>query len=222
VQSINGTTLPNGAWKLSWQLLNEQNKTVNEGAVILDGTDTAQLKNWRWPKMVAENINRANSPLKAGAQDAENKAITPADSRYQNELWLPKSLVDKGYSVTLNQQPLAADELPKPEWILAKSDKGDDLYIDSESVGALKPGEKINLVINHGKPIVFTPQSDRLGKFHWSHDLAEFINKQGKSAGVMAGEKGADGVTPLVSQYRNRIWVKESTTTVSYTITAAN
>lgn len=155
-------------------------------------------------------------------QDAENKAITPADSSYQNELWLPKSLVDKGYSVTLNQQPLAADELPKPVWILAKSDKGDDLYIDSESVGALKPGEKINLVINHGKPIVFTPQSDRLGKFHWSHDFAEFINKQDKSAGVMAGEKGADGVTPLVSQYRNRIWVKESTTTVSYTITAAN
>lgn len=50
-------TLPNGVWKLSWQLLDEQNKTVNEGAVILDGTDTVQLKNWRWPKMVAENIN---------------------------------------------------------------------------------------------------------------------------------------------------------------------
>lgn len=62
---------------------------------------------------------------------------------------------------------------------------------------------------------IFTPNENEAGQYTWPKKLAEKINAN--SINIRAGEMDENGnITPIGSQYRNKLWAKESSDLIVY------
>ncbi|NIH45819.1 hypothetical protein HBM95_23390 [Enterobacter asburiae] len=191
---------------ITWQVNTPDGTSLDSGALTLPAADPDMLGITAWPLRLAEAINRSGGALKAG--EMENGVITPLASSYRNHFWLPEGEKWQGATVRLAFLPSEATD---DKWRLNNRD-------DSALPASLVTGEQSVLP----EKMVFELFSKKSGarsplevdglntknRFTWAMDVARKVNAQ--SDVIKLGEVSADGgqtVSPLASQYRNRLWV---------------
>lgn len=210
VKQIEAKDLPQKPHKIAWEVRDEKNNLVELGSLNIDGIDPMLLDKYRWPLLVSEAINKSKGMLKAGVKN-EAGEIKPLASQSHNHLWLPDFYQAKGYtaSLTATETELSYE----PVWILNTKPSA---IINNEGEN-LPVGSTIVLTVNDDATHQNTEHTftvTRSDRFLWARDFAAFINKEAGKLGVSAGEKLSNDdslPSPLISQYRNKLWVKATT-----------
>lgn len=211
LHNIDGNLIPESErglpHRISWEVHKDNNRVdAASGHLDIDGSDPMLLDPFRWPMLVSEAINRQGGILKAGVKQQKGDSIVPGKpeaSQYQNWLWLAENKVSEGYHVSLSVDLL--QDVPESVWSLNfgtqqafTSEEGDDFSKKTIHFTVDREGEKTQ------EYTFTTREKDR---FMAVADIARQVNKA--IPDVQLGEKASgDIVTPLASQYRNKIWVK--------------
>ena len=191
---------------ITWQVNAPDGTSLDSGSLTLPAADPDMLGITAWPLRLAEAINRSGGALKAG--EMENGVITPLASSYRNHFWLPEGDKWQGATVRLTFLPTADDS---GKWRLnnqAYKELPVDIVTSEQSV---LPEKMVFQLSGKKSGASFPLEIDGLNtkdRFTWALDVARKVNA--KSDVVKLGELSADGgqsVSPLASQYRNRLWV---------------
>ena len=191
---------------ITWQVNSADGKVLDSGALKLPAADPDMLGITAWPLRLAEAINRSGGALKAG--EMESGVITPLASSYRNHFWLPEGEKWQGATVRLTFLP---SETADEKWHLnnrADSALPVSLVTSEQSV---LPEKMVFQLSGKKSGTRSTLEIDGLNtqnRFTWAMEVSQKVNA--KSEVVKLGELSADGawsVSPLASQYRNRLWV---------------
>jgi hypothetical protein len=191
---------------ITWQVNSPDGESLDSGSLTLPAADPDMLGITAWPLRLAEAINRSGGALKAG--EMENGVITPLASSYRNHFWLPESGKWQGATVRLTFLP---SETADEKWRLNnRADSALPVSLVTSEQSAL-PEKMVFQLSGKKSGAGSTLEIDGLNtknRFTWALDVARKVNA--KSDVVKLGELSADGgqsVSPLASQYRNRLWV---------------
>ena len=191
---------------ITWQVNSADGKVLDSGTLKLPAADPDMLGITAWPLRLAEAINRSGGALKAG--EMESGVITPLASSYRNHFWLPEGEKWQGATVRLTFLP---SETADEKWHLnnrADSALPVSLVTSEQSV---LPEKMVFQLSGKKSGTRSTLEIDGLNtqnRFTWAMEVSQKVNA--KSEVVKLGELSADGawsVSPLASQYRNRLWV---------------
>ncbi|QGH61984.1 hypothetical protein [Serratia proteamaculans] len=204
--------------RISWVVLDKDNNRVDSssGHLDFDGSDPMLLDKYRWPMLVSEAINQQGGLLKAGPKktgaDENIEPGTPLASQHLNWLWLPEGKVREGYHVKITEEAL--DEKPASDWVLNsasqqafESREGDDYR-----------NKTIRFTVNrkNGKQHYDITTAEK-SRFSATADIARKVNEI--IPDVRLGEKtSGNQITPLHSQYRNKIWVNQGKETYQISV----
>ncbi|WMU75288.1 hypothetical protein OQ483_24590 (plasmid) [Enterobacter bugandensis] len=191
---------------ITWQVSAPDGESLDSGSLTLPAADPDMLGITAWPLRLAEAINRSGGALKAG--EMENGVITPLASSYRNHFWLPESGKWQGATVRLTFLP---SETADEKWRLNnRDDSALPVSLVTSEQSAL-PEKMVFQLSGKKSGAGSTLEIDGLNttnRFTWALDVARKVNA--KSDVVKLGELSADGgqsVSPLASQYRNRLWI---------------
>ncbi|WMU75488.1 hypothetical protein OQ483_24275 (plasmid) [Enterobacter bugandensis] len=191
---------------ITWQVSAPDGESLDSGSLTLPAADPDMLGITAWPLRLAEAINRSGGALKAGEMD--NGVITPLASSYRNHFWLPESEKWQGATVRLTFLPSEATD---EKWRLNNRDDSTLPVSLITSEQSALPEKMVFQLSGKKSGAGSTLEIDGLNtanRFTWAMDVARKVNA--KSDVVKLGELSAEGgqsVSPLASQYRNRLWV---------------